>query len=41
MTDQKQFWKQNSENLVTNAHIQCIMSLPIITQNNAIKIYDS
>ena len=26
---------------ITNAHIQCIMSLPIITQNNAIKIYDS
>ena len=25
---------------VTNAHIQCIMSLPIITQNNVIKIHD-
>ena len=25
---------------VTNSHIQCIMSLPIITQNNVIKIHD-
>ena len=25
---------------VTNAHIQCIMSLPMITQNNVIKIHD-
>ena len=25
---------------VTNAHIQCIMFLPIITQNNVIKIHD-
>ena len=25
---------------VTKAHIQCIMSLPIITQKNVIKIHD-
>ena len=25
---------------VTNAHIQCVISLPIITQNNVIKIHD-
>ena len=32
--------KSGKPSQVTNAHIQCIMFLPIITQNNVIKIHD-
>ena len=32
--------KLGKPSLATNAHIQCILFLPIITQNNVIKIHD-